>query len=242
MSAIEQGFAAAGEIWEATDHRQRVAAKRRQRMRALLLSSTLRLLVENRDPSPSIDDIICSAQVSRGTFYKYFPSSEAIMRELIGRVAEQWVRAADPVVRSHDDPAEHISRGIRLASMLAVRQPGVAGILGRFGWSGYQAPSMLEFVRRDLEDGVRRNRFTPMPLTLAFNIVTGAAMSAMHRMLESGCKDDFSELAAAVALRALGVESTTADAISSSPLNANIVLFEDMLEAAILDASQVRHG
>jgi hypothetical protein len=101
-------------------------------------------------------------------------------------------KVADPIVRSHDDPAEHISRGIRLASMLAVHQPGVAGILGRFGWSGYQAPSMLEFVRRDIEDGVRRNRFTRMPITLAFNIVTGAAMSAMHRMLETECRDDFS--------------------------------------------------
>lgn len=236
MTAIEKGFAAAGELWEVADHRQRVAAKRRQRMRSLLLGSTLRLLMEHRNPSPSIDDIIGLAQVSRGTFYKYFPSSEAIMRELTGRMAEQWIRAIDPIVRSHDDPAEHIARGIRLAAMLAAHQPVVAGILGRFGWSGCQAPSMLDFVRRDLEDGVRRNRFTRMPITLAFNIVTGAAMSAMHHMLESECSDDFSELAAAVALRALGVESATADAISSSPLNANLELFGDMLGAAINDA------
>ncbi|QUN32607.1 TetR/AcrR family transcriptional regulator (plasmid) [Cupriavidus sp. KK10] len=237
MTAIEKGFAAEGEPWEATDHRQRVAAKRRQRMRSLLLNSALQLLVENRATSPSIDDIISTAQVSRGTFYKYFPSSDSIMRELIGKVAVQWVRVADPIVRGHDDPAEHIARGIRLASMLAVHQPGVAGILGRFGWAGHQAPSMLEFVRRDIEEGVRRNRFTRMPITLAFNIVTGAAMSAMHRMLETECRDDFSELAAAVALRALGVEGAAADAISSSPLNASIVLFKDMLAETINDAS-----
>ncbi|AOZ10630.1 TetR/AcrR family transcriptional regulator [Cupriavidus malaysiensis] len=237
MTVIEKGFAAEGEPWKAIDHRQRVAARRRQRMRSLLLSSALQLLVENRTASPSIDDIIVAAQVSRGTFYKYFPSSDAIMRELIGRVAEQWVRVADPIVRSHDDPAEHIAIGIRLASMLAVHQPGVAGILGQFGWAGQQAPNMLEFVRRDIEEGMRRNRFARMPVTLAFNIVTGAAMSAMHRMLETECADDFSELAAAVALRALGVESATADAISSSPLSANIVLFEDMLGETISDAS-----
>nr|WP_315595014.1 helix-turn-helix domain-containing protein [uncultured Cupriavidus sp.] len=229
MNAIENELAARTALTRATDHRHRVAATRRQRMRSLLLTCGLRLLMENRATLPSIDDIIRAAQVSRGTFYKYFPSSDAIMRELIGRVAEQWVKVADPIVRSHDDPAEHISRGIRLASMLAVHQPGVAGILGRFGWSGYPAPSMLEFVRRDIEDGVRRNRFTRMPITLAFNIVTGAAMSAMHCILETECRDDFSELAAAVALRALGVESATANAISTSPLNADIILFEDML-------------
>jgi len=224
------------EPWEATDHRQRVAAKRRQRMRSLLLNSALRLLVENGTASPSIDDIISAARVSRGTFYKYFPSSDAILRELVEKIAERWVQVADPIVCGHDDPAEHIARGIRLASILAIHQPAVAGILGRLGWAGYQAPNMLEFVRRDIEEGVRRNRFRRMPIALGFNIVAGAAMSAMHRMLESECRDDFSELAAAVALCALGVEEAAADAISRSPLDASEVLFDDLLAEAISDA------
>ena len=224
------------EPWEATDHRQRVAAKRRQRMRSLLLNSALRLMVGNSAAAlPSIDDIISAARVSRGTFYKYFPSSDAIVRELIEKIADQWVRVADPIVCGDDDPAVHIARGIRLASILAVRQPGVAGILGRLGWAGYQAPNMLEFVRRDIEEGVRRNRFKRMPIALGFNIVAGAAMSAMHRMLETECRDDFSELAAAVALRALGVEEAAADAISRSPLDTSEVLFDDLLAEAISD-------
>jgi len=205
-------------------------------MRSLLLNSALRLLVENGTASPSIDDVISAARVSRGTFYKYFPSSDAILRELVEKIAEQWVRVADPIVRDHDDPAERIARGIRLASILATHQSGVAGILGRLGWAGYQAPNMLEFVRRDIEEGIRRNRFKRMPVALGFNIVAGAAMSAMHRMLESECRDDFSELAAAVALRALGVEEAAADAISRSPLDASEVLFDDLLAEAISDA------
>ncbi len=235
MMPIQQRFAAETEPWEATNHRQRVAAKRRQRMRSLLLNSALRLMVENTHASPSIDDIISAARVSRGTFYKYFPSADAIVRELIGKIAEQWVRVADPIVRGHDDPAEHIARGIRLASILTVHQPGVAGILGRLGWAGYQAPNMLEFVRRDIEEGVRRNRFRRMPITLGFNIVAGAAMSAMQSMLETQCREDFSELAAAVALRALGVEEAAADAISRSPLDASAVLFDDLLAEAFSD-------
>ncbi|KJK14002.1 hypothetical protein UB46_39860 [Burkholderiaceae bacterium 16] len=235
MTSIQTRFAAETEQWEATGHRQRVAAKRRQLMRSLLLNSALRLMVENSAASPSIDDIISAARVSRGTFYKYFPSSDAIVRELVGKIAEQWVRAADPIVRAHDDPAEHIARGIRLASILTVHQPGVAGILGRIGWAGYQAPNMLEFVRRDIEEGVRRNRFKRMPIALGFNIVAGAAMSAMQSMLETECRDDFSELAAAVALRALGVEDAAADAISRSPLDASEVLFDDLLAEAISD-------
>ncbi|WP_230625793.1 TetR/AcrR family transcriptional regulator [Cupriavidus necator] len=204
-------------------------------MRSLLLNSAMSLMMENSAATPSIDDIISAARVSRGTFYKYFPSSDAIVRELVGKIAEQWVRAADPIVRGHDDPAEHIARGIRLASILTVHQPGVAGILGRLGWAGYQAPNMLEFVRRDIEEGVRRNRFKRMPIALGFNIVAGAAMSAMQSMLDTECREDFSELAAAVALRALGVEESAADAISRSPLHAGEALFDGLLAETISD-------
>lgn len=204
-------------------------------MRSLLLNSAMRLMLENRVSTPSIDDIISAAGVSRGTFYKYFPSSDAIVREIVGKMAEQWVRAADPIVRDHDDPAEHIARGIRLASILTVHQPEVAGILGRLGWTAYQAPNMLEFVRRDIEEGVRLNRFKRMPIALGFNIVAGAAMSAMQSMLETECREDFSELAAAVALRALGVEESAADAISRSPLHASEALFDGLLAKTISD-------
>ncbi|MDQ0138964.1 TetR/AcrR family transcriptional regulator [Cupriavidus necator] len=235
MTPMQTRFAAELDPWKTSDHRQRVAAKRRQRMRSLLLNSAMRLMLDNSAATPSIDDIISAARVSRGTFYKYFPSSDAIVRELVGKMAEQWVRAADPIVRDHDDPAEHIARGIRLASILTVHQPGVAGILGRHGWAGYHAPNMLEFVRRDIEDGVRRNRFKRMPIALGFNIVAGAAMSAMQSMLDTECREDFSELAAAVALRALGVEESAADAISRSPLHASEGLFDGLLAEAISD-------
>ncbi|RDK11259.1 TetR/AcrR family transcriptional regulator [Cupriavidus lacunae] len=235
MIRMQTRFAAETEPRVTRDHRQRVAAKRRQRMRSLLLNSAMRLMMENSTATPSIDDIISAARVSRGTFYKYFPSSDAIVQELVGKIAEQWVRAADPIVRDHDDPAEHIARGIRLASILTVHQPGAAGILGRLGWAGYQAPTMLEFVRRDIEEGVRRNRFKRMPIALGFNIVAGAAMSAMQSMLETEGREDFSELAAAVALRALGVEESAADAISRSPLHASGALFDGLLAESISD-------
>lgn len=219
--------------WEITDHRQRVAAKRRQRMRSLLLSSTLQLMVENKAASPSIDEIIEAAEVSRGTFYKYFPSSDALVHELVKKVAEQWAHVADPIVRDRGDPAERIARGIRLAAKLAAHQPGMAGILGQLGWMGCRAPNMMEFFRKDIAEGVRLNRFNRIPIALAFNVVAGAAISAMQHMLETDCQEDFSELAASVALRALGVESLAADQISKLPLDASEALFGRILEETI---------
>jgi len=59
------------------DHRHRVAARRRERMRPRLLASAMRLIAEKGAASTSIDDVISAAEVSRGTSYNYFPSPDA---------------------------------------------------------------------------------------------------------------------------------------------------------------------
>src|SRR6185369_14516799 len=96
------------------DHRPRVAAERRERMRSRLLSSALQLIAEQGPAATSIDDVIAAAEVSRGTFYKYFPSPEALVQELALEVAKDLVYLADPVVQEREDPAERVACGIRL--------------------------------------------------------------------------------------------------------------------------------
>src|SRR4030095_10645030 len=86
---------------DSQDHRPRVAAERRERMRSRLLSSALQLVAAQGPSSTSIDDVIAAAEVSRGTFYKYFPSPEALVQELAFEVAKDLVYMADPVGRGH---------------------------------------------------------------------------------------------------------------------------------------------
>lgn len=200
------------------DHRPRVAAERRERMRSRLLRSTLCLVAVKGPALVSIEDVVSAAQVSRGTFYKYFPSPEALIQELAAEIANELIRIAEPVVRNHDDPAELVARGIRLISRLAIHHPAVAQCMVRLKWPEERGINMLEFVSRDMEEGFRRRRFKRMPMAMALNIVAGAVLGSIQRMLESGCRDDFSKQAAAVALRALGVDSAEADAISKKSL------------------------
>ena len=201
------------------DHRQRVAAERRERMRARLLASAMRLVAEKGPAATSIDDVICAADVSRGTFYKYFPSPDALVRELAIEIANELIGMAEPVVLSHDDPAERVSTGIRLVARLAIDHPLAATFLVRLGWPDARGPNMLlDFVQRDLTEGIRLGRFTPMPVALALNIVTGAVLGATHCMLEPGCDRDFAEQSAAAALRGLGLEAKSAERIANGPL------------------------
>ena len=212
------------------DHRPRVAAERRERMRARLLASAMRLVAEKGPAATSIDDVISAAEVSRGTFYKYFPSPDALVRELAIEIANELIRMAEPVVQSHDDPAERVSSGIRLVARLAIDHPLAATFLVRLGWPDARGPNMLlDFVRRDLAEGIRQERFTRMPIALALNIVTGAVLGATHCMLEPGCDSDFAEQSAAAALRGLGLDAKSAQRIANSPLKPVEILSDGLL-------------
>ena len=212
------------------DHRQRVAAERRERMRARLLASAMKLIAAKGPAATSIDDVIVAAEVSRGTFYKYFPSPEALVRELAIEIANELIRMAEPVVQSYDDPAERVSSGMRLVSRLAIDHPLAATFLVRLGWPDARGQNMLlDFVKRDLTEGIHQGRFTRMPIALALNIVTGAVLGATHCMLEPGCESDFAEQSAAAALRALGLDAKSAERIAHGPLKPVEILAEGLL-------------
>ena len=228
---------------QSKDHRPRVAAERRERMRSRLLGSALRLIAEQGPAATSIDDVIAAANVSRGTFYKYFPSPEALVQELAFEVAKDLVFLADPVVQERDDPAERVACGIRLVARLALHHPSAAGFLVQLGWpdTTQGENALLGFVRRDIAEGMQRGRFCKMPMPLALNMVSGAAIGAIRCMLKPKCERDFAEQTAAAALRALGVPAKTADTVARKPLE-SIKEFPEGLLASTLPAAAAVAG
>jgi len=201
------------------DHRPRVAADRRERMRLRLLSTAVRIGAEKGPSAISIDDIVVGAEVSRGSFYKYFPSTDALLQEVATQIANELIRMAEPVVQGIEDPAERVASGIRLVARTAIDHPTVAACLVKLGWPDVHAPDvLLEFVRRDLSTGIRQRRFTRMPITLALNIVAGSVIGATHCMLHPDCQADFAEQTAAAALRALGMAPDEAKSLATRRL------------------------
>jgi AcrR family transcriptional regulator len=223
------------------DHRPRVAAERRERMRQRLMATALRLVADKGPAAMSIDDVISAAEVSRGTFYKYFPAPDALVRELAVQLANELIRMAEPVVLGYSDPAERVACGIRLVSRLAISHPSVAGFLVRLGWPDTRGPDLLvDFVRRDLNAGLRKGRFSRMPIALALNIVAGSVLGAAHCMLEPGCEADFAEQTAAAALRALGVDAKAAERIARQPLKLAEIRRDGLLAETLEQAPRTK--
>jgi AcrR family transcriptional regulator len=204
---------------DAKDHRTRVAAARRARMRARLLDGALALVAERGVAAASIDEIISAARVSRGTFYKYFDAPDTLLRELALELTNDILRAVHPLVLKHDDPAARIATGLRLVVRLAYSRPAVGSFFLRLGWPDIDRRHVLfDFVQRDLAAGIQKGRFTAMPLLLALNIVAGTALGAIHALLCKVSAQDMAEQAAASALRALGIEAEQAARLVALPL------------------------
>jgi AcrR family transcriptional regulator len=204
---------------DAKDHRPRVAAARRARMRARLLDSALALVAERGVAAASIDAIIAAARVSRGTFYKYFDAPDTLLRELALDLTNDILRAVHPLVLKHDDPAARIATGMRVVVRLAYSRPTVGSFFLRLGWPDIDRRHVLfDFVQRDLETGIRSGRFTAMPTLFALNIVAGTALGAIHAVLCKVSARDIAEQAAASALRALGIEAEQATRLVAFPL------------------------
>ncbi len=219
---------------EAPDHRRRVAAERRERMRTRLLGSALRLVAGKGPAATSIDDVIVAAGVARGTFYRYFASPGVLVHELAIEIANELICMAEPLVIGHEDPAVRVACGLRLVSRLAIDHPVTAGFLVQLGWPDVRGPEvLLDFLRRDLAEGLRRGRFKPMPMALALNIVAGSVLGATHCMLQPGCEADFAEQTAGAVLRALGVDARSAERIATIPLPAAAILPGGLLEATL---------
>ena len=88
---------------------------------------------------------------------------------------------------------------------------------------------LLDFVKRDLTDGIQQGRFTRIPIALALNIVTGVVLGATHCVLAPGCESDFAEPSAAAALHALGVDAKSAERIAHIPLKAVEILPDGLM-------------
>src|ERR1700692_137964 len=78
------------------DFRVRVAAQKRDRMRARLIAATKDAYVAGgAERTPVVEDVIRQAGVSRGTFYKYFDSLDEILAEIGYAVAGEMLATYD---------------------------------------------------------------------------------------------------------------------------------------------------
>ena len=201
------------------DHRTRVAAERRERMHARLVESALLVFGQRGMDATVIDELIRTAAVSRGTFYNYFRTNEDLLLAVSVAVSNEMLRLIDPFAHVETDPAARIAAGVRLFIELARDFPALGAFLTRGGLRVLTENSLIkEYLPRDLVQARESGRIRISDIDLAFDLVVGTTLAALHRMQSGPLPDGYSAELASAILGALGVPAEDAETIARRPL------------------------
>jgi hypothetical protein len=194
------------------DHRVRVAASRREEMQNSLMFSMLVLASENSIHAIDVDDIITHAEVSRGSFYKYFPSVQALIPALANQLAHELTAEIDAITHQIPDIATRLVVTAKLTMRRLVKAKVLGNFLTQLPWPS-QNPEFNVFknIGSDIELGIKEGLFTKMPTSIGCNLFIGGLIGGIHVMLRKSSSATYENKVLYPALIGLGLDAKIAD-------------------------------
>lgn len=204
---------------KAPDHRPRVAAERRERMRQRLVETALLVFAEKGVGASVIPDVVAAAGVSQGSFYNYFRSNEELLAAVGDELSGELVQLIEPVVGDIADPALRVATGIRCYLHYARIHRLLARFLAAAGLPLLARHSAaLRYLPADVEEGQRSGLFDATPLPILLDLITGTGLAAIDRMARGRVGRDYPDNVVASMLRALGMQREAVSGLVNAPL------------------------
>ena len=160
------------------DHRPRVAAERRARMRRKLVESALLVFAERGVDATVIEDVIAAAGVSRGTFYNYFRTNADLLHAIAEELGNDLVERIEARVCELPSPAARLFTGLRLYQDVARRFPLFARFVARVGPRGAGTPNLVyAYLPVNIAEGVASGELIASPILVSLDVVVGVTGS-----------------------------------------------------------------
>jgi len=193
---------------------------KRERTRKKIIERALRVVAEQGFDTPTIDDFVAAAGVSKGTFYNHFDTREAILLAVAAAAADTVDLQLLPVYAGSNDPARRISVALKHFIRMAEVKPVWGWLIVRMMpiVGGPVSEGMREGVCADLAAGKRKGRFhfTSMDAAVAYGM--GVLLMAVRMALTGKMPKDFGETMAAMLLQGYGMPRQEAFKIAVLPL------------------------
>ena len=201
------------------EHRTRVGAERRARMRRKLIEAALIVFAEKGVDASIIDDVIAAAGVSRGTFYNYFRSNTEL---LIATSEELANEIADRIEASLDGAAPSVvslATGLRLFLDVVGRFPLLGRFVTRVGFQA-ESPTALIFLypAKHVAEAVRRGELVGVDAAMALDVVTGCTLVVVARLAAGAVAPGYVTNMLALMMRALSLPAERATEIVTRPI------------------------
>jgi AcrR family transcriptional regulator len=155
------------------------------RIREALLNACGDLLSEQPIDAITINNIVETAGVAKGSFYNHFPDKEALAAEVSSAIRVELERSVEESNRNVTDPAYRLVRGMCIHLQMAVADPRRAIIMLRgAGWRTATNNPLNEGIKADITDGLASGRFEPRCEDAGVIQVIGAVFFTMLRIIE----------------------------------------------------------
>ncbi len=195
--------------------RAAAAENRKALTRERLLDAAVKVIGEKGPDASSVEDFVAAADVSRGTFYNYFPTMEDLLRA----VRRKLIDALTAVLDAHLPPS------LPASSRLATRLHSHFALVSHdhaWGWVVIRLEStrlgrtstMEENFDRMYQDGVVAGEFRPADPVAIRSLTFGASRMVQRDILLGLASPGHQERVVALLLVTFGLTPEDAERIS----------------------------
>ena len=142
--------------------------RRWERTRAALLSAGRTLFASRDVEGVTVDQIVATAEVAKGSFYNHFLDKDVFAREIASSVRRQAEQAVNEANANVTDPAVHLARALCVFMRFAIEHRESAQVLWRLnsGDTMVDAP-INRNLRNDVQEGIAQQRFKHVDIEVA---------------------------------------------------------------------------
>ena len=185
--------------------RAEIGREKRARTRAQIVDAGAMLLAERPLEALTVDVVVESAGVAKGTFYYHFQSMEELAATVGEKLGESFDELLAPARLGLPDPVARISFGLSRFLEKAIAEPAWARLVVQSAQAPTEfARSVRANLKTDLTDAKAQGRLIVQDVELAADIVMGIWLQVMRGTLQRPITPDLTHQALDAVLRAIG--------------------------------------
>jgi AcrR family transcriptional regulator len=191
--------------------RAQIGRERRERTRQVLLTAAKRVFAEAPIDRLSVDDVVASAGLAKGTFYYHFRDFDALIVAIGEELAAEFDALLQPQRSTLATPAERLAWGLYAFLRRAEREPSWGRLVrhARFADDG-AASGVREHLAADVAGTLAEGRCAPFAAPFAVRLVFTMALEYLDERDTAAPSRPAAAVMVAAILRALGVADAAA--------------------------------